>query len=155
MIERAAVFGLPRLESEKCHTVEYELPQVISEFARDSSIAPIRRCIPMSDLPESAKSGALSASARDTRLREGKEEFLRGLFSQGDYLEESFRKICIEGCSPEEFGTLLYAVCLISSFRADPAFFPGGQERRCEQSQYLKVSTQGTSRKDASYGRYD
>jgi hypothetical protein len=67
--------------------------------------------------------------AISARLREGKEEFLKRLFASGHYLEESFRKICADGCSAEELGTLLYIMCLISSFRANSRYFPRGQER--------------------------
>lgn len=87
----------------------------------------------MSDTPESGKSTRPAAPAeplgeRVTRLREEKERFLQLLFANGHYLEESFRKICADGCPVEEFGRLLYIMCTIPSFRSSRDF-PRGQER--------------------------
>ena len=92
------------------------------------------RGYPMSDALESVKSAVLAAPAEPSRagaarLREGTGAFLKQLFAHGHYLEESFRKICDDGCSREEFGTLLYVLCLVSSFRANSRYFPRGQER--------------------------
>jgi hypothetical protein len=85
----------------------------------------------MSHLSESGKSAVAAASAlreSATRLRRGTDAFLKRLFVQGYYLEKSFCEICVD-CSAEEFGTYLYAVCLLSSVRADSTHFPLGQER--------------------------
>ncbi|HWY53078.1 MAG TPA: hypothetical protein VNZ03_01365 [Terriglobales bacterium] len=87
----------------------------------------------MSDLPESGESGSTSTTAtpslvRETHIREQTEAFLQRLFEDRPYLEELFRKICGDQCAAEEFGTLLYTVSLISSFRADPKYSSPGQE---------------------------
>jgi hypothetical protein len=61
-------------------------------------------------------------------MREQTERFLQRLFEGRLYLEELFSKICADGCPAGEFGTLLYSVSLISSFRANTEHFPSGTE---------------------------
>jgi hypothetical protein len=48
------------------------------------------------------------------------EAFLQKLFAEGPHFEESFRKICDWGCPRDEFGKLLWATCVMMSFRATP-----------------------------------
>jgi hypothetical protein len=81
------------------------------------------------------KTDALAASVTATpslekwaSVRKETKAFLPRLFANGYCLEESFRNICADGCSAEEFGTLLYGMCLISAYRANSRYFPRGQE---------------------------
>src|SRR5437879_4133718 len=81
------------------------------------------------------KTDALAASVTPTPslekwagVRKEAKAFLERLFANGHHLEESFRTICAEGCPAEDFGTFLYGVCLISSFRANPSYFARGRE---------------------------
>jgi hypothetical protein len=100
------------------------------------SAAPISRGAvfgPPADLLR--KTDALAASVAATpslekwaSVRKETKAFLQRLFASGHYLEESFRNICADGCPAEEFGALLYGMCLISSFRANSRDFPRGQE---------------------------
>jgi hypothetical protein len=85
---------------------------------------------PLSDAPASGKSAvAVAGSESATRLSEEMNSFLKQLFAQGRFLEESFGRICRDGCPREEFGTLLYVHCLVSSFREDPDHFPRDRKR--------------------------
>jgi hypothetical protein len=87
----------------------------------------------MADLLGSGARRSQSTTARPslekaTATHEQAEAFLRRLFEGRPYLRQLFNKICADGCPSEKFGTLLYSVCLISSFEADPEYFPLGAE---------------------------
>jgi hypothetical protein len=46
--------------------------------------------------------------------------FLKKLFQSAPHFEQCFREICNSGCPEEEFGPLLYATCLLITFRNVP-----------------------------------
>jgi hypothetical protein len=53
-------------------------------------------------------------------VRERTEGFLQKLFANGAHVEECFCKICDSGCPRDEFGQLLWATCMLMSFRTIP-----------------------------------
>jgi hypothetical protein len=54
--------------------------------------------------------------------------FLQKLFENGRYLEDSFRRLCADGCSAEVLRTQLYATSFISAFMSNPEWVPPGRE---------------------------
>ncbi len=104
-----------------------EAPRVVSKSKRTQLVENQNRQNPMSTgLKISVVPVTPAGPSREgaARLREGTEAFLKQLFADGHYLELSFGKICADGCSQEEFGTLLYATCLGGS-----PHFPRGWKR--------------------------
>jgi hypothetical protein len=102
-------------------------PKVVSASKRTKLGKNQRQRNAMSDAPEKEKSAVPADSA--ARLRKAKNAFLERLFAHGYRFEESFSKVCDDGCSREEFGKLLYVVCLTWSFRTDSLHLPRAQKR--------------------------
>src|ERR1022692_3346700 len=107
---------------------------------------------PMSSAPERVKSGALAAPQEPSRegaarVSEETKAFLKQLFAHGQHLEDSFRKICDDGRSWEEFGTLLYVFCVISSFRENSLYFPRGQEHLVNSGKFPKSQLKALPKK--------
>ena len=107
---------------------------------------------PMPDARKSRKAAVPAAPAGPQtrsadRLRRETNAFLKQLFARGYYLEEFFGKLCDGGCSREEFGTLLYSLCLVSSFRADSRYFSGGQKRLVNSGNISKSQLKALPRK--------
>jgi len=77
----------------------------------------------MSDPNESFGAAFVRAqpvSVRNSVARKSTGNFKEKLFAKGAHYEECFRRICDAGCPPEEFGQLLWATCMLISFRSIP-----------------------------------
>src|SRR5579859_5117206 len=66
-----------------------------------------------------------AAPPKASVAQRGTEAFLRKLFANGPHFEETFSKICDSGCPRLEFGQLLWATCLMISFRTTPLINAG------------------------------
>jgi hypothetical protein len=74
---------------------------------------------------------ARAAGETSERTDEGRKKtnvFLRRLFANGPYLEESFGDLCADGCSAEVLGDLIHAMSMLSAFRSHPRLFVPGRE---------------------------
>jgi hypothetical protein len=50
----------------------------------------------------------------EANIGKHRDDFLRKLFTEGEYCEELFRKLCKEGCSDEDLASLLFGVCTLA-----------------------------------------
>jgi hypothetical protein len=130
-------------------------PKIVSASKRTKLSKNRRQRNATLDAPENETSAVPAAPAdRAARLRKETEVFLKQLFAQGYYLEKSFRKICDDGCSREEFGRLLYVVCLISTFRTDSLCLPRAQKRLVNSGNISKSQLKALPKKMRAMARH-